>query len=150
MPQQSQLYYQLVETIAKKHNLNPKLVYAVCLKESDLDTYAMRFEPGWRWWLNPLKWAKRVVTTEATERVGQQMSWGLMQVMGTVARERGFDSDFPRLCRPEVGVEFGCRHLVWLMGRFQTIPEVLSAYNTGRPNTKVGRAYAESVLSLMR
>jgi soluble lytic murein transglycosylase-like protein len=40
------------------------------------------------------------------------MSWGLMQVMGQVARENGFtDHYLSGLCDPAAGVDLGCRVL---------------------------------------
>lgn len=142
-------YRKEIDEIAKKHGFNSDLVRAICIKESGLDTWAMRFEPGWRWWLNPASWARRVAVTTKTESVAQQCSWGLMQIMGTVARERGFTGDLPQLCSPRVGLEYGCLHLKYLFGRYNDVKHVLSAYNTGRPDTRVGRAYAASVLKIM-
>jgi len=109
----------------------------------------MRYEPSWRWFLNPVKWARRVLVTSKTERIAQQCSWGLMQIMGTVARERGFEGDLPNLCQPEVGLEFGCRHLVYLTKRFNGAPDVLAAYNAGSPKSEAGRRYASDVIQIM-
>lgn len=142
-------YWKEVEHAAKEHGINPALVYAICIKESALDPWAMRFEAGWRWWLNPTRWARRVGVSARTEQVAQQCSWGLMQIMGTVARERGFAGDLPNLCAPKVGLDYGCRHVKYLFGRYSDVRHVLSAYNTGRPETKVGRAYAADVLKKM-
>ena len=139
----------IVET-AKRHGLNPVVVMSMCAKESSFDTHAMRFEPGWKWFLNPAKWAKIVSTTKRTEEIGQMISWGLMQVMGTVAREHGFAQDFPRLSRVDQGLLYGCLHLKKLLLKYP-LPEALAAYNAGigNRNSKVGKAYADHVLSLM-
>lgn len=144
-------YWGLIKKQAEAHGVNPYLVMALCEKESALDTYAMRYEPGWRWFLHPIKWAKRVRTTEKTERVGQSISWGLGQVMGTVARERGFRDDFPRLCLPQVGVMYVCIQLRWLFEQGLDTPTALAAYNAGLGNrsSKVGKAYAAHVLEIM-
>ena len=142
-------YWKEVDQAAKLYGFNSKLVYAICIKESSMDTWAMRFEPGWRWWLNPGTWAKRVRVTTRTEEIAQQCSWGLMQVMGTVARERGHVGDLPQLCNPKIGLEIGCAHLKYLFARYSDVKHVLSAYNTGRPNTKVGLVYAAEVLDIM-
>ena len=48
----------------------------------------------------------------ATEAYARGMSWGLMQVMGQVARENGFtDHYLSGLCDPAAGVDLGCRVL---------------------------------------
>jgi len=140
---------KMIHEEARRHGLNPDVVYALCVVESGLDTWAVRIEPGWRWWLSPLKWAKHVAVTEKTERVCQQMSWGLMQIMGTVARERGMNQDIPALCDPTLGLYYGCKHLKWLLRRYGQLDKALSAYNTGRPNSKTGRAYAERIMETL-
>jgi soluble lytic murein transglycosylase-like protein len=44
-----------------------------------------------------------------TEEIARSTSWGLMQVMGQVAREHGFKNEFlAELCEPAVGLEMGC------------------------------------------
>ena len=48
----------------------------------------------------------------ATEAYARGFSWGLMQVMGQVARETGFDALFlSALCDPEQGLAVGCKVL---------------------------------------
>ncbi len=48
----------------------------------------------------------------ATEAYARGFSWGLMQVMGQVARETGFDVLFlSALCDPEQGLAVGCKVL---------------------------------------
>ena len=38
-----------------------------------------------------------------------------MQIMGAVARERGFRGWLTELCDPAVNLEWGCRHLRWMV-----------------------------------
>lgn len=135
----------LIKAAADAHDLPFDLVAAICYVESAFNSNAIRFEPGWRWFLSPKTWSRRVKTTERTERVGQAISWGLMQVMGTVARERGFKGAFPELCRPEIGLEYGCRHLVWNIQRWGLTWDAIMAYNAGRPGTKAGLRYLDKV-----
>jgi len=73
------------------------------------------------WQADPVKLAKFggvVVGDRAsilTELLGQQASWGLMQIMGATARERGFKGWLTELCDPAVNLEWGCRHLRWML-----------------------------------
>lgn len=138
---------QCAAETSMRHDLELALVLAICDVESGFDRWAVRFEPRWRWFLSPKTWAKAVRVTERTETICQQMSWGLMQVMGAVARERGFRGDLPSLCDPAAGLEYGCRHLKWNIDRWGNIYDALSAYNAGRPGTAVGGEYARKVLS---
>lgn len=91
---------------AVRHKLDPALVCAVIEQESSWNAYAMRYEPAFQ---------KRYVTAlalPATEEIGRSTSWGLMQVMGQVAREHGFGGEFlSEMCSPEIGTEIGCRVL---------------------------------------
>ena len=44
-----------------------------------------------------------------TEEIARSISWGLMQVMGQLARERGFAGKFlSALCDPATGLDVGC------------------------------------------
>lgn len=98
-----------IET-ARKHGLEASLVCAVIEQESAWNPWAMRYEPAF--------FAKYVASlytnnkVSASEAYARGFSWGLMQVMGQVARENGFgDRYLSGLCDPTAGIEFGCRVL---------------------------------------
>jgi soluble lytic murein transglycosylase-like protein len=95
---------------AAAHSLDPALVCAVVEQESGWNPWAMRFEP--------LFFAKYVAAlytnnkVSASEAYARGFSWGLMQVMGQVAREAGFDALYlSALCDPEQGLAIGCKVL---------------------------------------
>ncbi len=92
---------------AVSHELAPELVCAICEQESSWNPWAMRYEPAFfERYVSPLVDSKAVSTTEGSARA---FSWGLMQVMGQVAREAGFGSAMlTELCEPSVGLEVGC------------------------------------------
>ena len=100
---------------AAEHQLYPQLVCAVCEQESNWNPWALRYEPRFlSKYVAPLYTAGKI---SATEAYGRSMSWGLMQVMGQVAREHGFDGAFlPELCDPAIGLEIGCRVLAHKLG----------------------------------
>ena len=51
----------------------------------------------------------RALNLPATEEMARSTSWGVMQVMGQVAREHGFRGRFlSEICSPMVGIEIGC------------------------------------------
>ena len=89
--------------IAERQGLDPALVCAVIEQESGWDPNAIRFEPGFR---------ERYVAPlglSATEEISRSMSWGLMQVLGQVAREHGYKGNFlAGLCDPSTNLEIGC------------------------------------------
>jgi hypothetical protein len=109
------------------HGLPVNLVRTICTVESSNDPSAFRYEPGYRWLIGDK------LTMNVTEKFGQMCSWGIMQVMGAVARERGYTGHFPGLCNVETGLEYGCRHLAHLYKRYSNWPDAIAAYNAGSP-----------------
>jgi len=100
----------LARSLAQAHGLDPSLVCAVIEQESSWNPWAMRYEPAF--------FAKYVASlytnnkVSASEAYARGFSWGLMQVMGQVARENGFtDHYLSGLCDPSIGMEIGCRVL---------------------------------------
>jgi soluble lytic murein transglycosylase-like protein len=100
----------LARKAATVQSLDPGLVCAVIEQESAWNPWAMRYEPAFF-----SKYVASLYTNNkvsATEAYARGFSWGLMQVMGQVARESGFDALFlSALCDPEQGLTVGCRVL---------------------------------------
>jgi soluble lytic murein transglycosylase-like protein len=104
---------QLV-TMARKaaaaQSLDPALVCAVVEQESAWNPWAMRYEPAFFTKYVASLYTNNKIT--ASEAYARGFSWGLMQVMGQVAREFGFDALFlSALCDPEQGLAVGCKIL---------------------------------------
>jgi len=126
----------VIDLAAATHKLPAGLVRAVIQVESGGDTFAIRFEPGF---------LKRYVPNDVmcygasleTERNARATSWGLMQVMGQVARELGCRDPFLSvLCDPATGIRYGCLLLAKLRDRHFAADGwegVVSAYNQGSP-----------------
>ena len=125
----------LARRAAAAQSLDPALVCAVVEQESAWNPWAVRYEPGFlSRYVAPLYTAGKLSATEAYTR---SMSWGLMQVMGQVAREFGFEADsLPELCDPATGVDVGCTVLAKRMARARgDISAALLAWNGGgNPN----------------
>jgi soluble lytic murein transglycosylase-like protein len=100
----------LAHKAAAAQSLDPALVCAVVEQESGWNPWAMRYEPAFfTKYVAPLYTNNKITATEAWAR---GFSWGLMQVMGQVARESGFESTFlSSLCDPENGLTIGCKVL---------------------------------------
>jgi soluble lytic murein transglycosylase-like protein len=121
----------LARRVAVEHDLEPALVCAVIEQESAWNPWAVRYEPAFlSRYVAPLYTAGKLSATEAYTRA---MSWGLMQVMGQVAREFGFkETSLTELCDPAAGVEFGCRVLAARMARAKgDVSAALLAWNGG-------------------
>lgn len=100
----------LAKTIADRNSLNPLLVCAVIEQESSWNTWSIRYEPAFfTKYVAPLYTNNKVNASEAYAR---GFSWGLMQIMGEVARELGFSELYlSSLCDPATGIEWGCKQL---------------------------------------
>jgi len=147
---------QLVGEAALRYGLPAPIVAAVVEHESmGGNVWAYNPEPKYRWfWDVRAGRAFRPVSgLEAAAKIppddfracrgvcadaewwGQQASWGLMQPMGAVARERGFTGLFlNELHDPVLNIDIGCKHLAAYAKRY--LPAygwagALRAYNGG-------------------
>ena len=105
--------------------VDANMVLAVIWQESSGNEWAYRFEPGYQYFFDAKAQkalyrsqfniatnraeALRVLGT--TEFYAQSASFGLMQVMGAVAREHGATGWLTRLCDPGFGIAMGCKYL---------------------------------------
>jgi soluble lytic murein transglycosylase-like protein len=97
----------LAQQLAKSEGLDPALVCAVIEQESAWNPWAMRFEPAFFARYIATMYASGAIT--ATEAYQRAYSWGLMQVMGQVARENHYTATYlSQLCDPRDGVSVGC------------------------------------------
>jgi soluble lytic murein transglycosylase-like protein len=100
----------LARRAAAAQSLDPALICAVVEQESSWNPWSMRYEPAFF-----AKYVAHLYTNNkitASEAYARGFSWGLMQVMGQVAREMGFDGLFlSALCDPEQGLAVGCKLL---------------------------------------
>ena len=149
----------LAREAAGRYGLDPRLICALCEVESSWIPWAARHEAGYRWLyefdpekggtdkytitdLRQNRWRPAIHigtnpagSTMPTELIMQQTSWGLLQIMGATARERGFRSWLTELCDPQVNLEWGCKHLRWMIDHnnayglpdFRIKPEDLAA-----------------------
>jgi len=99
----------LAQRAAQAHALWPELVCAIVEQESAWNPWALRYEPAfYDKYIAPQ--IARGAIADVTESRARAFSWGLMQVMGQVAREHGFAAaSLASLCEPAIGLEVGCR-----------------------------------------
>ncbi len=164
----------LIESNARRFGISADLVEAVVLVESAGNPSAWNPEPHYQYLWN-VRTNAPFRTLTAAERASevppadfpflagdrdqewwaQQASWGLMQMMGGLARELGFRGPYiPELVRdPELCLTLGCGHLlrllIWAEGN---VKQALGAYNAGKGgwDSAAGRAYAEKVVGKLR
>jgi soluble lytic murein transglycosylase-like protein len=128
---------------ARAHSLWPELVCAVVEQESAWNAWALRYEPAfYARYVAPQ--IARGTLRDLSEARARAFSWGLMQVMGQVAREHGFSgASLAALCEPATGLRVGCRVLATKLAAAEgNVPRALLLWNGGgNPD------YAASVLA---
>jgi hypothetical protein len=128
-----------VKTVAAAHNIEAAFIAAIVMQESGGNSFKCRFEEGWKYFLKPSEWAPKVGTSYPTECSQQATSWGLMQVIGSTAREMGYEGLFPMLTGPVCGLKWGCLFLEHLSHRKDEQEKIVfneklcAAYNAGSP-----------------
>lgn len=124
--------------MATAAGLDPALVCAVCEKESSWRPSATRFEPAF------LENYVEKLKLDPTESHGRATSWGLMQIMGEVAREEGYTGAFLNLLQPTIGLQAGIFHLSrYLKEANGNVEKALLHWNGGG-----NKEYPASVLAL--
>lgn len=118
----------LVRKWAAKYGLDALIVCAVIEQESSWNPWAIRFEPAFETrYIHPA-----LPTAPTTLELTKAISFGLMQIMGEVAIEKGFQGRFlTELCDPDTGIDFGCRKLQECFAKHSTPEAALLAYNGG-------------------
>src|ERR1700719_1325279 len=128
----------LARNVGAQDALDPALVCAIVEQESAWDPHAIRYEPAFRTrYVAPLG-------LPPTEEVARSISWGLMQVMGQVARQHGFATkSLAALCEPAAGLAIGCAIFVAkLRASADAVQRALTLWNGG-----ANAAYAAQVLA---
>ena len=166
------MYRAQSDAAALAHGLDPLVVAALIQVESGGQPWAWNPEPVYRylWNVRDAVPFRPMTVSELRSKYppsdfpclagdpdqeywGQQASWGLMQIMGAVARERGYrDPYLTALCDVDTNLALGCEHfrvqLVWAHG---DVEKALGAYNAGRGgwDTAAGKRYRAKVLTAL-
>lgn len=109
-------YGHIINRVAKKYDLDPKLIFATIMIESGGNTYAVRYEP----------------------RINDA-SYGLGQILFGTAIGLEFEGTPQQLFDPEVNIELIGRYHkrnMTVYGGKLTPQELTTAYNTGSPYNK--------------
>lgn len=155
------LYKGTIDGECRVYNIPPVLVYAMIHVESAYLPYAWNPEPHYRWFWDVKNNApfRPVAINEVSNKYppkdfpclagdpdqewwAQQASWGLMQIMGAVAREMGYEGEYlPAICFPSINISLGVAFLSRLLRRLNNthgLKGAISTYNTGNPHNITG------------
>jgi soluble lytic murein transglycosylase-like protein len=141
-----------VKKAAGAYDLDPAIVMAVVMTESGGCQYAARYEATFKNLLDPERMRPLGCSID-TETMLQKTSFGLMQVMGAVLREKGFRGWLTEILDDvDAQLDYGCRHLARFLKMHGTIEKALASYNAGSPRVHpdgklVNINYVEKVLA---
>lgn len=123
---------------SKLTGVSPMLLAAVIHQESSGNPWAIRYEPAFfRRYLEAKtrKTLEGYVPTRCsfeTELRSRAYSYGLLQLMGQVARERGFRGEFlTELLDPATNLKWGSEFLQTLLLKHQNTEKALLRWNGG-------------------
>jgi len=121
-----------IDKYAKKYKLEPALVHAICLQESQKKFAAIRVEPH----LKTKGWYLQEIPKYYRKDPYAYCSMGVMQVLFGVARHNGYRGRPFDLIRPKNSIRFGCKILSNLIDKHYYLDKVVSSYNQGSPRMK--------------
>lgn len=136
----------LIRASAESQNVNVRIALAIAETESGYNAMAMRYEPKWKYLVSEQSFASALKITVETERQLQKFSYGLFQIMGSVARELGFSDMLPELLDPYVNIKVGLHKIKQLADRLKDIEAYVSAYNAGIGGVGTNPEYVKKVL----
>lgn len=137
--------------VAGEEGVDPDLLKAISIVETNGVRWAVRFERNYTYLVTPEVFAKKLGISVETEEVLQRISFGPMQLMGGVARERGFADHLTKLTDAQLAYTWSVKHLKVLLSRYKTEVEVIASWNWGSPKrTELGtfanQGYVDKVL----
>ena len=143
----------IINNLSDFNGVDGNLACAIAETESYFNELAVRFEANWKYLKAVESFARYAQISQDSERILQMCSWGMMQVMGSVARELGHRANLLELTKPEVGVRFGVLKLKDLMTKYQKIEDVVASYNAGSPRLLdtgkyVNQTYVNKVMGI--
>ncbi len=120
---------RLAAATAHNYGLDPALIQSMCDHESGgWNTWAIRYEPAFY-----IKYIVPLPGLSETEKTARAFSYGLMQLMGQVAREFGFKGKYlTELCDPLTNLDYGCKKFKRCLDKADgDVRVALLAYNGG-------------------
>ena len=151
----TRLPWDHIRKAADDYKFDPLILAAIIQQESAGDPFAIRYEPNWDYEFNLRHFADLNRITVKTEKVCQSCSWGLMQIMGTVARELGHDGPLTKLVDIEINLRLGAKKLKDLAYKRDTEEDMIASYNAGHAQKKpsgmyVNQRYVDKVCGYLR
>lgn len=122
---------QMVETETSAANIDPYVILGIIKVESNFNPNAAKYEANFKNYYKVPEFAKIQNIDTDTEKILQQISWGLMQIMGGTARWCGYGGFIPDLADPATGIHWGVAFFKKIVTRYPYLNDQIAAYNAG-------------------
>lgn len=126
-------FLPIIFDLCDKNYIDPLAIIALVQVESSGNRFALRYEKNYKWLYNVKQVSDREgISLEETANL-QKYSYGLTQIMGAVAYERGLTGLPYRLFDPLVNLDLGIKH--WIVKKkaqsLNNVIDIYAAYNAG-------------------
>lgn len=144
---------ELVAIECQHRQINPKVIEAIISVESATwSPTVAKYEKNFTNIYRADLFAKMFKVSLATEITLQKFSWGIMQIMGGTARDLGFNEWIPDLCKPEIGIHWGCEYFQKRCMDYVDLKDQIATYNAGSVRRKsngeyTNQEYVDKVMS---
>lgn len=133
MSEQLKLPVILIERLSLEYRIDPILFQAFILLESGGNKFAVQYQPNYKHLYQVYEFSRKLYITYVTEKVFQQSSHGLVQIMGSTARSLGFKGYPQQLYDTETNLRYGAKFIAQLQMRYPNKLDLISSYNQGQP-----------------
>ncbi len=125
----TQAIKNIIKIRAEEFGIDPDLITAFVIVESSGNPRATRYEANfYKHYIVPMG------IKDSAEAMGRATSYGLMQIMGQVAREKGFKGKFEELFDPATNLFWCLKHLKGFIKKYApNLDDAIASYNAGSP-----------------
>lgn len=122
---------KLVASFSQQTGVDPHIALAMIEIESGNQPWTFRYEPNNAWTYFPDRFSKALNLGLDSERVSQDTSYGLTQIMGSTARSMGFRDYCSKLFRVDLNLFYGLSYLKKCLLRYDDLFDAVASYNAG-------------------
>lgn len=128
----TQAIKNIIKIRAEEFEIDPDLVTAFVMVESSGNPKATRYEANfYKKYILPMLHSNAITQEEA---IGRATSFGILQIMGQVAREKGFKGTFEELLDPAINLTWSLKHLKSFINKYApNLDDAIASYNAGSP-----------------
>lgn len=124
----------VLKFIAKENEVDHVLIQAIAITESNMNQYAVRYEPNWSAWdgiADVYHRLRKYSCSMDTLKMMYSTSYGLCQIMGAVYYENGGNDFATELISPSINIQYCCKIINKIKKKTTKPDEIYAIYNHG-------------------